>query len=65
MNRRRMPAVRFLEEKEGEGKCKTQICHCCHHRDEGGREDLTITTPGRDDAHTKSAACVYMVLADV
>ncbi len=44
--------MRVLEEKEGEGECKNQIRHCCHHWDEGGREDLTIATPGRDDAHT-------------
>jgi hypothetical protein len=60
-----MPGVSFLEEKEGEGECKNQIRCCCHHWDEGGREDLTIPTPGRDDAHTNSAACAYMVLADV
>ena len=65
MNRRMMPGVRFLEEKESEGECKNQIRRCCHHWDEGGREDLTITTPGRDDAHTNSAACTYMVLSDV
>ncbi len=65
MNRRRMPAVRFLEEKEGEGECKNQICRCCHHQDKGGREDLTNAMPGRDDAHTNSAACAYMVLVDV
>ena len=60
-----MPGVSFLEEKEGEGECKNQIRRCCHHWDEGGREDLTIATPGRDDAHTNSATCAYMVLADV
>ncbi len=65
MNRRMMLGVRFLEEKESEGECKNQIRRCCPHWDEGGREDLTITTPGRDDAHTNSAACTYMVLSDV
>ncbi len=60
-----MPAVRFLEVKEGEGECKNQIRRCYHHRDKGGRDDLTIATLGRDDAHTNSAACAYMVLADV
>ncbi len=65
MNRRMMPWVRFLEEKESEGECKNQIRRCCHRWDKGGREDLTITTPGRDDAHTNSAACTYMVQSDV
>ncbi len=65
VNRRMMPGVRFLEEKESEGECKNQILRCCHHWDEGGRDDLTITMPGRDDAHTNSAACTYMVLSDV
>ncbi len=59
-----MMVVRLWEEKEGEGKCKNQIRHCCHHRDEGGREDLTIAMLGRDDAHTNSAAHEYMVLLD-
>ncbi len=58
-------AVRSWEEKEGEGECKKQICHCCHHQDKGGREDLMIATPGRDDTHVNSAACMYMVLSDV
>ncbi len=57
--------MRFLEEKEGEGECKNQIRHHCHHWDKGGREDLTIAILGRDDAHTNSAACAYMVLSDV
>jgi hypothetical protein len=60
-----MPALRFLEEKEGEGECKNQICHCWQNWDKGRREDLTIAMPGRDDAHTNSAACAYMVLVDV
>jgi hypothetical protein len=60
-----MLAVRFLEEKEGEGGCKNQIRRCCHHQDKGGRKDLTITMPGKDDAHTNSATCTHMVLADV
>ncbi len=51
-----MMTVRLWEEKEGEGECKNQICCCCHHWDEGGREDLTIAMPGRDDAHANSAA---------
>jgi hypothetical protein len=51
---------------EGEGwECKNQICHHCHHWDEGGREDLRITTPGRDDTHGNSAAYTYMVLLNV
>ncbi len=29
-------AVRTWEEKEGEGECKNQISHWCHHRDKGG-----------------------------
>ncbi len=58
-------AVRFWEEKEGEWECKNQIRSCCHHQNEGGREDLIIATPGRDDTHTNSAACTYMVLSDV
>ncbi len=57
--------VRSWEEKEGEGECKNQICHCCHHWDEGVREDLTIATPGRDDAQANSAMHAYMVLLDV
>ncbi len=56
--------VRLWEEKEGEGGCN-QIRHRCHHQDEGGREDLMITTPGRDDTHSNSATCAYMVLSDV
>ncbi len=64
--RRRMTTVvRLWEEKEGEGKCKNQIHHCPHHQGKGGREDLTIATPRRDDAHTNSAAHAYMVLSDV
>ncbi len=58
-------AVRFLEAKEAEGECKNQIRSCCHHWDKGGREDLTIALPRRDDAHTNSAECAYMVLVDV
>ncbi len=58
-------AVRSWEEKEGEWECKNQIrCHP-HHWDKGGREDLMIATPGRDDAHINSAARAYMVLLDV
>ncbi len=57
--------VRSWEEKEGEGECKNQIRRRRHHRDEGGREDLMIATPGRDDTHANSAACVYMILSDV
>ncbi len=34
-------------------------------RDEGGREDLMIATPGRNDTHANSAACACMVLLDV
>jgi hypothetical protein len=49
--------VRLWEEKEGEGECKNQICRCYHHQNKGGREDLTITMLGRDDAHANSAAC--------
>ncbi len=60
-----MTVVRLWEEKEGEGECKNQIRRCCHHWDKGGREDLTIATPGMDDAHTSSAAHMYMVLVDV
>ncbi len=58
-------AVRFLQEKEGEGECKNQIRHCCHYWNKGGREDLMITTLGRDVTHAISAACMYMVLLDV
>ncbi len=58
-------AVRSWEEKEGEGGCKNQIRRRCHHQDNGGREDLMIATPGRDDTHANSAACTYMVLSDV
>jgi hypothetical protein len=61
----RRTAVRSGEEKEGEGGCKNQIHHHCHHWDKGGREDLMIATPGRDDTDTNSAACAYMVLSDV
>ena len=57
--------VRSWEEKEGEGECKNQIHHCCHHRDKGGREDLMIATPGRDDTHENSAMCAFMVLSEV
>ncbi len=28
--------MRLWEEKEEEGVCKNQICHRCHHWDEGG-----------------------------
>ncbi len=58
-------AVRLWEEQEGEGECKHQICHCCHHWDKGGRENLMITMPGRDDAQANSAARAYIVLSDV
>ncbi len=58
-------AVRFLEEKEGEGECKNQIHHHCHHCNKGRWEDLMIATPGRDDTHANSATCAYMVLADI
>jgi hypothetical protein len=51
--------------KEGEEECKNQICHRCHHQDEGGREDLMIATPWRDDTHANSATCMYMVLLDL
>jgi hypothetical protein len=61
----RRTAVRSWEEKEGEGGCKNQIHHHCHHWDEGGREDLMIATPGMDDTHTNSAVYAYMVLLDV
>jgi hypothetical protein len=57
--------VRSWEEKEGGLECKIQICCDCHHQDKGGREDLMIATPGRDDAHTNSAACTYMVLLNI
>ncbi len=50
-NRRRRTAGRSWEEKEGEEGCKNQIHHHCHYWDEGGREDLMIATPGRDDTH--------------
>ncbi len=33
--------VRSWEEKEGEGGCKNQIRHHCHHATIGTREDLT------------------------
>ncbi len=56
--------MRLWEEKEGEGECN-QIHRCCHHCNKGGREDLMIATPGRDDTHSNSAACTYMVLLDV
>ncbi len=57
--------MRSWEEKEGEGGRKNQIrCHR-HHRDEGGREDLMIATPGRHDTHANSAMYTYMVLLDV
>ena len=57
-------AVRSWEEKEGEGECN-QIRRPCHHWDKGGREDLIFATQGRDDTHTNSAKCTYMVLSDV
>jgi hypothetical protein len=48
--------VRSWEEKEGGGSAKkNQICHHRHHWDKGGREDLMIATPGRDDTHANSA----------
>jgi hypothetical protein len=56
--------VRVWEEKEGEGGCN-QIRRPHHHWVEGGREDLMIATPGRDDTHSNSAARAYMVLLDV
>ncbi len=57
--------VRSWEEKEGQGGCKNQIhCHL-HHWDEGGREDIMIATPGRDNTQTNSAVYAYMVLSDV
>ncbi len=56
-NRRMMTAVRLWEEKGGEGECKNQIRHLCHHWDKGRREDLMIATLGRDDTHANSAAC--------
>ncbi len=56
--RKRMTTVvRLWEEKEGEWECKNQIHHRHYHWDKGGREDLTIATPGRDDTHTNSAMC--------
>ncbi len=58
-------ALRSWEEKEREGECKNQIRRRRHHRDEGGREDLTISMQRRDDAHAHSAAHVYMVLLDI
>ncbi len=64
-NRRMRTAVRFLEEKEGEGGCKNQICHYCYHCDKGRREDLMIATPARDNTHANSAMYAYMVLAGV
>ncbi len=65
MRRRRMTmVVRSWEEKEGEGESKNQIRHHCHHWDKGGREDLTIAMPGRDNTHANSAAREYMVLLD-
>jgi hypothetical protein len=57
-------AVRLWEEKEGEGGCN-QIFRPHHHWDKGGREDLMIAMPGRDDTHANSAMCAYMVLLDV
>ncbi len=65
MNRRRRTAVRSWEEKEGGWECKNQIRRCCYHWDKRGREDLIITTPGRDDTHGNSAVYAYMVLLDV
>ncbi len=50
---------------EGGGGGCNQIRHPCHHWDEGEREDLMITTLGRDDTHVNSALCTYMVLSDV
>jgi hypothetical protein len=51
---------------EGGGvEVQNQICRHCHHRDEGGREDLMIATLGRDDTYPKSALCAYMVLSNV
>ncbi len=38
----------------GVGVQKNQICHHRHHWDKGGREDLMIATPGRDDTHANS-----------
>ncbi len=58
-------AVRLWEEKKGVGECKNLNCHCCHHWDKGGREDLTIATPGRDDAHMNTPTCMYVVLMDI
>ncbi len=58
-------AVRSWEEKERKGGCKNHILHRCHHWDNGRMEDLMIATPGRDDTHSHSATCVYMVLVDV
>ncbi len=50
-NLRIRTAIRLWEEKEGEGGCN-QIRRRCHHRDEGGREDLMIATLGMDDTST-------------
>ncbi len=63
-NRRMRTVVRLWEEKEGGWGC-TQIRCPCHHWDEGEREDLMIATPGRDDTHSNSSACAYMVLSEV
>ena len=65
MNRRMMPAVRFLEVKEGEGECKNQICCCRRHQDKGGKDDLKIAMPRKDDAHANSTAQAFMVLSDI
>ncbi len=58
-------AVRSWEEKEEGWECKNQICHHRHHQDKGGREDLMIATPRRDDTHANSALCAYMVLSNI
>ena len=64
MNRRLMMVVWSWQEQEGAGG-GTQIHRPCHHRDKGGREDLMIATPGRDDTHANSALCAFMVLSEV
>ncbi len=57
--------MRLWEEKEGEGGRQNQIHHHCHHWDEGGREDLMIATPGRDNSLANSAVYPYMVLSNI
>ncbi len=57
--------MRLWEEQAGAGGSKNQIHRHHHHWDKGGREDLMIATPGRDDTYASSGMYAYMVLLDV